>query len=166
MIQAATRSLSHTPPTALFLGLGGLIPFVVLSTSLPFLNSELAHKATFALMAYGAVILSFLGGLHWGLAAPSLVADDGRGEWAAPRHQLILSVVPSLVAWVGVALWNSPAGLIVLAGGFLLALVMDRRASHAPQYPAWMLDLRILLTLVVMTSLLIAALVRLLPVLP
>ena len=55
------------PPAVTWLGYGGLLPFV--GTALTFFldrhhGSVWLHMA----LAYGAVILSFVGALHWGFA--------------------------------------------------------------------------------------------------
>ena len=63
-----------------------------------------AHRWGTALLAYGAVILSFVGALHWGFAmALGGLSDRER------THRFVWSVVPSLLAW--------PAVLLPMAGG-------------------------------------------------
>ena len=54
-------SQTHVPPPAKWLGALGAIPFVFLAVAGPFLEAPLQESAHFALVAYGAVILSFLG---------------------------------------------------------------------------------------------------------
>lgn len=147
---------------ALGLGLGGLLPFVGLavlawagstagSTAWSTLGSGL--NASWALrgqVLYGASILAFLGGLHWGFALSGRLSDR------AARIALIWSVVPSLIAWV--AAWMpSQTALVGLAGGLVLAWAFDQRAW--PQYGIgpWFLRLRGLLTFVATGSLLAGA---------
>ena len=55
------------------LGIAGLIPFAA-GAALALLSDD-AAAARAALLAYGAVILSFLGAVHWGLALASGPAD-------------------------------------------------------------------------------------------
>ena len=79
-----------------------------------------------ALVAYGAVILAFLGGVHWGFALPE---PSGRGE----RARLVLGVVPSLVGWVALLLLvcvDSAAGLGLLLVGFIGTTVVEARANR------------------------------------
>ena len=77
------------------LGYAGLIPFVV-GAALVWLVWPEAHPyVTLALSAYAAVIVSFLGGIHWGLAMRN--PDP-------PRFLLLWGVVPSLLAWLAVML--------------------------------------------------------------
>ena len=91
------RIFSGLPSSAAWLGAAGLIPFVVLALSAPFLPAAHRAGALFALGAYGAVILSFLGGVRWGVAIAAAPTDrDGTTLAGA----LVLSVVPSLAAWL------------------------------------------------------------------
>ena len=55
------------PPIALWLGIGGLIPFLApaLLIWMPASQGLQGIAGTFG-MVYGAVILSFLGGVRWG----------------------------------------------------------------------------------------------------
>ena len=63
----ATESKSVRVPTAAgLLGGFGVVPFLGLAASLPFLKNEPKLMIAHALVAYGATILSFLGGVHWG----------------------------------------------------------------------------------------------------
>src|SRR5208282_1141210 len=61
-------SMNRTIPlTAILLGLAGLIPFIgcgLLATG----DDATRDQGFTALIAYGAVILSFVGAVHWGLA--------------------------------------------------------------------------------------------------
>ena len=50
-----------------WLGYGGLIPFLAL-TPASLLDHQHGAVWSDALYAYGAIILSFIGALHWGLA--------------------------------------------------------------------------------------------------
>ena len=135
---------------ALGLGLGGLLPFVGLAV-LAWGGSTVGPTwALRGLILYGASILAFLGGLHWGFALSGRLSDR------AARVALVWSVVPSLIAWS--AAWMSEqAALLGLAGGLVLAWAFDQRAW--PQYGIgpWFLRLRGLLTFVATGSLLTSA---------
>lgn len=98
-----------------------------------------------AFMAYGAVILSFLGGIHWGLA----IASD-LGDGSLPRR-LVVSVVPSIVAWAGLLL-PLRVGLLVLAVGFAAMLYVDTRATRVGEAPPWYPRLRGPLSAVVLAA--------------
>ncbi len=73
----ATYSLSYT----------GLIPFV--SLTLVIMVSDIyAQLAHHLLLSYAAVIASFMGAIHWGIAL-----NNDRGN---NHYQQMLSVVPAL----------------------------------------------------------------------
>jgi hypothetical protein len=138
------------PPAAAWLGAAGLLPFLGLALAALILGGAASATALRALLAYGAVILSFLGGIHWGLAI------------AAPATQrltawLCLSIIPSLLAWVALLL-PAPAGLLLLAASIAAMLLPDRRATASGQAPAWYPALRLPLSAAAAISLLAATL--------
>ena len=139
--------LAAVPRPALMLGLGGLIPFWA-GAVLPILRPDLAPVLTPALLGYAAVILAFMGAVHWGLA----MADrDPAAAWLRYGG----SVVPPLVAWVALLL-PPPAGLAVFVAAFALLYAADRRAVAAGWAPAWYPALRRLLTALVVLALAVA----------
>ena len=81
------------PPIALWLGIGGLIPFLApaLLIWMPLSLGWQGIAGTFG-MVYGAIILSFLGGVRWGgaLSEPCRIygCDGNRlvAEHRAGRH--------------------------------------------------------------------------------
>jgi hypothetical protein len=137
------------PPAALALGLGGVLPFLAGALAVAWgWPSPALPPPSVALQAYGAVILSFLGGARWGLA---LHLADSRQRAAT----LAWSVLPSLAAWA--ALLQPPStGLPVLAALFLVAGLADLNIT-ALGAPPWYRRLRVLLTAVVVTLLCVAA---------
>lgn len=140
------------PVMAAWLGGMGALPFVALAVAVIGLDGVTRALAVQALLGYGAVILSFLGGIHWGLAiAPG-------GPPAAPElgTRLAWSVVPSLVGWA--ALLVTPVtGLFALAAAFAAMLGIDLRATRLGAAPAWYPRLRVPLTMTVVASVLAAA---------
>lgn len=93
------------PPSAAWMGYLGLLPFLIGMTGL---WVDAPGSGTW-LAAYGAVILSFVGAIHWGSAARS-------GRYAAAPY--VLSVCPALVGWSAL-LMPRVTGLCVLGGAFL-----------------------------------------------
>ncbi len=138
------------PSAAAWLGGLGFLPFLSLSVSLPILDGDQRALAARALLAYGAVILSFLGGVQWGLA---IAAPPPALLW--PR--LSLSVMPSLLAWLAVLL-PTKLGFCLLVLSLALVLWADLRAVGQGAAPAWYGRLRLPLSCAVMTSLALAAL--------
>ena len=140
------------PQPALVLGLAGLVPFVALAiqvaTGRPF-DARMTGQALAALLIYGAVILSFLGGIQWGLAVASADRSDA---W----RRFGLSVLPSLVAWAG--LWlGGRNGLITLAVGVGLWGLYEVWSTGLGEAPRWYGRLRLALTIVVVAALTAAA---------
>jgi hypothetical protein len=144
---------ARVPPSAVWLGALGALPFVALSGSLPWLNEPLQSLATQALLGYGAVILSFLGGIHWGLAIATPIPADV----LSLRARLILSVLPSLIAWPALLL-GKVAGLWLLAVGIAAMLGVDLEMTRRGFAPAWYPRLRLPLSGVVCACLVSAAL--------
>lgn len=126
------------------LGLSGLLPPVALLAAMLWsrLGSGVAEVAALAALAYGALILSFLGGIWWGAAAARLT-DHEMGP------VLAVAVLPSLWAFAAFALgavsplWTG----LVLAAGLLLALVEDARLVGQAALPGWWMRLRVPLSL-------------------
>lgn len=125
---------------ALAFGAGGLVPFAALGAGSWFAAPEASALMLRHLCAYGAVILAFVGALHWGFAMLARMDDFER-----PRV-LGWSVVPALGGWVALLL-PLRAGLIVLIVMFLAHYAMDRRLARMASLPPWYLKLRLWLTL-------------------
>lgn len=126
-------SESTVPRAALLLGFAGLLPSLAMMAVLLAWPEWRAGAAVVG-VAYGAVIASFVGGAWWGLAAAKAPAER------LPRH-LVLSVVPSLVAWPAV-LVPPGTGFALLALLFAVLLPMDRRLLAEGTAPGWWLGLR------------------------
>ncbi len=133
------------------LGLGGLIPFLglaLVTTSPEVTRVALAVKA---LAMYGAIILTFLGGLHWGAM---LSAPNYRLERARMRY--LWSVVPSLVAWPVLVFLTPLQALPWLALALAIVWVIDVWLYRAQGNLNWFIKLRSILTIVACASLLFA----------
>jgi glutaredoxin-related protein len=135
---------------ARLLGYGGLIPFVALALALAV---GLGPQETVGrlLTGYGAVILSFLGAVHWGRVLAG--ARDGFSE----PVRLGVGVLPALAAWGTLA--AAPAsGLGLQAAAFAAVWAFDMAAWRGRAELAWYRRLRGHLTLVAFISLLAGAL--------
>lgn len=96
--------------TAYLLGLAGLIPFVGLTA---LMYSPLSASL---FIAYSAVILSFLGGIHWGFALQNQAWSN---SW-----RISLCMLPSLIGWIALVLPMQQA-LIVLVVAYAFWWVYD-----------------------------------------
>ena len=130
------RGLRHARTAPVLAGAGALYT----------VSPELRMPVAGALAAYGATIVAFLGGLHWGLAA--------RGNGAGAQYAW--GVLPSLLAWGALLLPDRP-GLYVLAAGLVACYLVDRRVLPAQGLGGWM-PLRALLTVIAAGSCLVGAL--------
>lgn len=144
-----TRTL---PTIAMLLGIAGLIPFV--ACSLGALTGQAPDNERFllALIAYGAVILSFLGGVHWGFGLDASRSPPVEVQ----RARFGLGVLPSLIGWVAllVTFIGLPrTGLIVLILGFIATTVVEARASRHGHMPRGYMGLRWVLTAAVIVLL-------------
>jgi hypothetical protein len=129
---------SSPPMPVIWLGYGGLLPFVALA-AIGLWAPGTPHWSA-ALQAYGAVILSFVGALHWGFAM-----SLGGLSSAERTRCFVWSVVPSLLAWPTVLL--PPAGgAALLVAGYVAHLAQDYRLAAGQSLPAWYLPLRLRLT--------------------
>jgi hypothetical protein len=140
-------STAWPPKNAILLGGLGVVPFVVLGALVWFGHTDAAENAVDAICGYGAVILSFIGGAHWGFASRHLT--DG----TAPARRLLgLSIFPSLVGWAALLvppLWSTA----VLAIAFASVLALDQLAFSYSLTPDWWMTLRLPLSVTVFTLL-------------
>lgn len=164
-------SMRTPPPLLLLLGLLGLIPFLVTA----YLACAWQHPADLrpltALIGYGAVILSFLGAVHWGfaLAEPPAslagLAPPPTSRDPAHKPRLLLGVVPALAGWIAIlvnALLPSPAiALCILIAGFLATNVAEHDGYRRGWVPARYIWLRWLLTVIVVALLITTLVLRL-----
>lgn len=131
---------TRIPRAALLPGLLGLTPFWALALSTVAGAGIDPLLAVTALIMYGAIILSFVGALWWGLAihAPA----------NAPRNTLFVwSVIPALIGWFA-TLALPDVGLRMLMAGLALQWVLDGTLMRkVPELiPDWMFRLRTMLT--------------------
>lgn len=135
-----SREIPATQRFAWILGLAGLLPFLshaVFSWLSP--PSELTGVLR-SQAHYAAVILTFLGALHWGvtLASPGIV--DGRAV-----TRMLWSVLPSIFAWI-VTLYPTRMALPLLWVGLLVAFFVDWLLYRDTPVPPWFMRLRAVLT--------------------
>ena len=126
------------------------MPFAASSAVAVLASPQIAAHGESALLVYGAVILSFLGGILWGrilaLGCVEAVSKETRS--------LIVSIVPSLIGWIAVLI-GPGLGLPALAIAFFLMLATDLIHAKCNLLPAWYSKLRVPLTLTVIPFLLI-----------
>lgn len=140
------------PSLARALGWAGIIPFVALSLSAVFTIGPISQTwAMGALVLYGAVILSFLGGAAWGL---TLGHED---EALRPGAQGLLIGIAASLAGFGGALTPPGFGAPLMIAGFVAMLIYDLGAIARGLLPQWYRPLRVALSAAATGSLLFAA---------
>jgi hypothetical protein len=127
---------STLPYPARVLGPAGLIPFATLAAGVwagwP--------SAAAALAAYGAVVLSFIGAVHWGLALRAPARERG-ADWL----RFGLGALAAFFAWLALLLPIS-VGLGVLAVGILGTAAVERMGGREGLLPEEYLRLRVVLS--------------------
>lgn len=131
------------------LTLAGAIPFVgsaLAAWLLPFCRDA----ATIA-NSYGAIILTFLAGIHWGMVMGRLQQND-----AASHHMilvLIWSNMAALIAWMTFLTYPAYAlNTALLMMMFLIQWLLDVRLLSS-WYPSWFVRLRSVVSMIVIISL-------------
>ena len=129
------------------LGYAGLVPFGFLAALMWLVDAELLPFVSIALVGYAATIVSFLGGVYWGIGFMH------RG--AAPRVYFLWGVAPSLLAWLGL-LMSAQAALPFFALVLVTCYLVDRRLYAVANLSDW-LPMRLRLTVVSSISCLMGA---------
>lgn len=136
MAQRSGRTGSTSlPRLARWLGFAGLIPQLLIAALVMGGPPDVGGDASGLGMSYAALILSFIGGAWWGLAAQA-------GKKVAPWLWL-MAVLPSLVAFAALAIASvgrsAVPGLLVLGAALIAALVIDLvLAAHEVCPPGWL----------------------------
>lgn len=141
------------PRSALLLSLAGVLPFVwgALSAQYPGLNQYVPSwlgprfYGPYVQIAYGTVILSFMSGVLWGFATKA-------GERQALCYAL--SVIPALWVFFTVG-GGSERATYALITGFVFLLTLDKLFSDWGLTPRWWMRLRLMLTIIVVSCLML-----------
>ncbi|KKA21738.1 hypothetical protein T310_4259 [Rasamsonia emersonii CBS 393.64] len=159
-----TFSLHEVPKEALYFGLAGVVPYLVTSLDTAYLAWEINNNATtgsgFLIsgdtaqlmlhlmepiqVGYGAVILSFLGAVHWGLEWAGYGGKHGFRRYAT-------GCIAPAVAWPTL-LFPVEYALISQFFAFIFLYYNDARAAGRGLAPHWYGMYRFVLTFVVGAS--------------
>lgn len=141
-----------TPRSAWILMLSGAIPFVAAAAAAFVLPQPNHARLLYGVSTYAAIILSFLGGIQWGLG---VALND-----AAPRSArtlFLLSVTVSLAAWCLLFIESASLRMVCAAGLFLCVWALDGMLRLQSLIPAWFFRLRGTGTALVVGALMILA---------
>lgn len=144
MNKSVTKKVSGLPRVALYLGYGGVLPFLVLTVVILLGNNSMdiivflteagvikdsnfysQSKPLMSLQTwmaiYAAIIISFIGAIHWGV----VIALNNKLISSEKSQLLIYSNVPALLAWFSFLLPINIT-LLFLAVIILLTYFLDR----------------------------------------
>ncbi|KAF2220460.1 hypothetical protein BDZ85DRAFT_183591, partial [Elsinoe ampelina] len=167
-----TFSMEDVPRQAVYVGLAGTLPYLGTSLATVFCASEINHaaangtgyllsgKTAEALLhvieplqvGYGAVIISFLGAIHWGLEWAKFGGTQGYSRYA-------IGVVAPAVAWPTI-FFPAETALIAQFLAFNFLYYTDSRATKRGWAPPWYAVYRFVLTFIVGASIVISLIGR------
>lgn len=167
-----TFALKDVPRDVLYLGLAGTLPYLATSLSTVFLAWDMqqaahagsgyllsADTASWALdyleplqIGYGAVIISFLGAIHWGLEYAGYGGQHDHRRYA-------IGVIAPAIAWPSILLPVEYA-LISQFLAFNWLYFVDTRATRQGLTPQWYGTYRFVLTFIVGASIVISLIGR------
>ena len=150
-------AMTRLPLLATLLGLAGLLPFLASGFA------SVTHRAAWgmpALIGYGAVVLAFLGAVHWGLALAPQQQGAAKSQ-ELERARLLLGVVPALVGWAALLVPARWAALILLIAGFIGTLVVEAAGHRRLVVPPGYMWLRWILSVAVVAILTTVLVLRL-----
>lgn len=105
-------------------------------------QSHIKVPAIVGLITFAAVVLSYLGGIEWGLAL-----QESAGTERTRAIGLGLSTIPALAAWV--ILWRVPSPQWQVGGAlglFVLVWAADLWLARQGLIPSWFVDMRTAVT--------------------
>ena len=149
-LKMETTTQNSSPPLLPnILGWIGLIPFGLAALGTHSGIDALVLYGFFGGTAYGAVILSFLGAVHWGLA----MLDERSPYW------YVWSITPALFGFASLLIFDVEMRIVALIPLFVLAWLVDHQAANHGLIPNWYMRLRSMLTagaLISLTAMLLA----------
>lgn len=149
------RTLAGLPLAAAICAILGAYPLLILTGmiatgfALPGLDNR------FALMSYAAIMLTFMGAVHWGLAMKLPAAGDetwlgSKRDWRA----YTASMAPGLLGWLGL-LFPTSAGAWAMVAAFGGLIAYDIRCMRMGEAPHWFIRMRLPLAITATAALII-----------
>ncbi len=120
----------------------GVLPFIGACALAFYGQIEQAQRLA---LSYGAVIASFLAGIHWAVYMQ-------HGE-RCPRNLFITSNITALLVFASLLLANIKVALLLQILCFLYVLVIDLKLHLAGIWPIWFYRLRLVATALVVLAL-------------
>jgi hypothetical protein len=159
--------MNHRLPTpALLLGVAGLVPFIGLALlTLTAFDDAVAQRYLWALIGFGAVMLAFLGGVHWGFVLhPAALPESMDPAERRDAGRLALGVLPSLIGWAAMLtplLAVPEIGLAILIVGYAGTVAAEAQLRRRDLVPTGYMAMRWGLSIVVVAILVTVLVLRL-----
>lgn len=124
----------------------GAVPFIVCalltitSIDLPYIDVTVSD----VMIGYGAVIASFIAGIHWGLYLFK----------SSPINLFVASNVITLIAWASLY-FSAMLSALILVGCFVLLLLIDKQLVKHQIIEDWFYSLRLRISAIVISALLV-----------
>jgi hypothetical protein len=133
-----SRGMETTPRAALWLGIAGALPFWLAAFSF-FTGFAMTEGQSIAVvLAYGGLMLAFLGGIRWGVAL-------GTATERRRTQELIGGAMPVLMGLAAFFL-APPIGLSLIIIVLFIQALADVMSADRDALPGWFGRLRALLT--------------------
>lgn len=127
------------------LSFAGALPFLAAIAALLVAPALATAHVWQAVVAYGAVIASFVSGIHWGLF---LYRERG-----LPLNLFISSNLCALAAWAALLVPSRQGAVLLLIAVFATLFAIDHRLFAAKAHAHWFYKLRAAVTVVVVAAL-------------
>tara|TARA_Y100001936_G_scaffold254138_1_gene325521 strand:+ start:5732 stop:6211 length:480 start_codon:yes stop_codon:yes gene_type:complete len=138
--------LDLVPKVPLFLALGGVIPFIILSCGIWFFSYEIKLIALYNLLNYSVIIITFIGAIYWG------VAMLNNERMVMPYF---ISIMPSLISWF--MLMGFITNYLIILSCFIVIFAfiyfIDIKYTKRDFFPKWYMSLRKIVSFIVLLSL-------------
>ncbi|GAA97729.1 uncharacterized protein L969DRAFT_55314 [Mixia osmundae IAM 14324] len=172
-LKSVENIMENVPREAIVWGAAGLIPYVATSLTTVYLarvagqaqaaemlgrgqspmNEETAlallHHVEHIQVSYGAIILSFLGALHWGMEFSAFNGRKGNTRY-------VIGIVPVAVAWSTLLVPTHQIALAIQWAAFVGVWWADWRTSTWGWTPKWYATYRFGLTAIVGSAILVS----------
>jgi len=131
--------------------LAATVPFVALSIAVSLHMFRDAALSLELLLTYAAVIISFLGGIHLGVAI-----SQYHNSHKIANLLIAESIWPSLIAWGILFYADTHIQLLALTLLYTFMWAVDSLLYNNDVIPQWFYDLRCIITPIVVVSLYVA----------
>lgn len=149
--------MKRLPLLAIIMGIASLLPIVGCTCAIIFLSPAVTPHMLEVTVGYGAMMLSFMGAVHWGLAleTPAIITP-GQETGKISTYRLLLGGVPAGIGWLSLcaAMFHELAAVLMLMAGFAGVVVVERMAWRRGAMPRGYMTLQWIVVTVVEVCLL------------